>query len=71
MYSEIERTRKLGSGVDDFRLDDVVKDGVNTGCWDQSGPASDVLSGEVLGSDTLLKHTWFASALQDVLSGAK
>ena len=71
MNSEIQGPRELGSRIDDLRLDDVVKDGVNASCWDQSGPASDVLSGEVLGTDTLLEYTWFASALQDILSGTK
>ena len=71
MYSEIERTRKLGSGVDDFRLDDVVKDGVDACRWDEGGSANSILSREVFGADGLLEYTGLASTLKDVLGGTE
>jgi hypothetical protein len=69
--SEIECAGKLGSWIDDLGLDNVVKDGVNARCGDQSRSANGVLSREVLRPNTLLEHTRFASALQDVLCGTE
>ena len=71
LYSEIESAGKFGSWIDDLGLNDVVKDCVNARRGNQSGSPSDVLSREVFGPDALLEYTRFASALQDVLSGAE
>lgn len=71
LNTQIQSSGQFTSGIDDFWLNDVVKDGVDTRRWDQRVSSSAVLSLEVVGSNTLLNDTRLASTLKKVLSGTE
>lgn len=55
LHSKINCSWELTGGVDDFRLDDIVKDRINAGRRNEGSSSSTVvLSSKVIGSNALL-----------------